>query len=97
MDKITDEMKNEDEMKSAEFWASKKALDEIVDELLAVPGSQFSPFADVDSKIVEKYHCNLRKEPWEIKDKLSKTAVDFSAQDLKRNAAQEQDNRTIDL
>ena len=90
-------MKSMKEMNSAEFWASKKALDEIVDELLADPDKEPVVFDVEDSEITEQYHCNLRKEPWEIKNKLSKTAVDFNAQDLKRGATQEQDDRTIDL
>lgn len=79
-----DKIKNDD--------LTVKSIDELFDDITAGPIVQFP---DAVQEPTERYHCNLKKEPWQYCEKFTKPTVDFNAQNLKCDALQTKDDRTM--
>lgn len=65
-----------------------KTNDELFEEIATGP---FVSFPDTANEPTEQHHCNLRKEPWQYLEKLTKPAVNFNTQNLKQNVTQVKD------
>lgn len=72
-----DKIKNDD--------LAVKSIDDVFDDIAT---GRVVHFPDADNKPTEQYHCNLKKEPWQYLEKLTKSAVNFNAQNLKQNVTQ---------